>query len=167
MSKNGAPRWSEEQLAEHQRRLAGAPVLPDRPLVAPPRKEGAPVPAQTGTTGKEKLQALGRLRDGQMNKTEAAYAAHLDALKHDGQVLWWVFESVKLKLAMNTHLTVDFAVLRADGRLEMVDVKGCRAIVQDDANAKIKIAAALFPFAFFMVYPKKAKDGGGWEVEEI
>lgn len=161
----GAIRWSEEQLAEHQKRLASGPVLPDRPLVAPPRRD--PAPAQPQPTGKQKLQALGRLRDGQMNKSEAAFADYLDALKHDGKVLWWKFEGIKLKLADNTHLTVDFAVLRADGQLEMVDVKGARAIVQDDAKAKIKVAAAMFPFAFFLAYPRKAKDGGGWDIEAV
>lgn len=36
---------------------------------------------------------------------------------------------------------------------------------QDDARAKIKIAAAMFPFRFVAVTVKAKKDGGGWNVE--
>lgn len=116
---------------------------------------------------KGRLQALGRLKPGQMNKTEAAYAAHLEAEKHAGEVLWWAFEGIKLKLADNTHLTVDFAVMRRDGVLEMQDVKGSKAIVQDDAKVKIKVAAEKFPFRFALVFPVPKSKGGGWEVQEI
>lgn len=122
---------------------------------------------QGAATAKNRLQALGRLKPGQMNKTEAAYAAYLESEKHAGEVLWYSFEGIKLKLAPNTHLTVDFAVMGRDGVLEMRDVKGSKAIVQDDSRAKIKIAASLFPFRFALVYPVPKSKGGGWEVEEI
>ncbi|MDR1660895.1 MAG: hypothetical protein LBR95_00470 [Azoarcus sp.] len=39
--------------------------------------------------------ALGRLKPGQMNKTEAEYALRQQA----GEVLWYRFEGVKLRLA--------------------------------------------------------------------
>ena len=35
----------------------------------------------------------------------------------------------------------------------------------DDAMAKIKIAAELYPFRFLAAKPKAKKDGGGWEIE--
>jgi uncharacterized protein (UPF0335 family) len=57
--------------------------------------------------------ALGRLPVGTMNKTEAAYDAHLWTLRHAGEVLWHKFEGIKLRLADNTFLTVDFRVLPA------------------------------------------------------
>jgi hypothetical protein len=98
--------------------------------------------------------ALGRLPSGAMNKTEAAYAAHLELRKRDGDVLWYRFEGIKLRLADNTFLTVDFALMRADGSLEMHEVKG---FMQDDANVKIKVAADQYPFKFFIV--RKSKIG--------
>ena len=52
-----------------------------------------------------------------MNKTEALYDIRLDALKHHGEILWYRFEGVKLRLADNTFYTPDFAVMAADGVL--------------------------------------------------
>ena len=113
------------------------------------------------------LYALGRLKTGELNKTESAYAQTLEAQKASGEVLWYAFEGVKLKLANNTHLTIDFAVMNKDGVLEMIDVKGSKAIFMDDSKAKIKIAASMFPFIFKVAYPKAKRDGGGWLIEEI
>jgi hypothetical protein len=114
----------------------------------------------------QQLRAKGRLKTGERNKTEAAYERHLEVLKHIGKVLWFKFEGIKLRLADNTFLTVDFAVMNADGLMEMHDVKGGRAVFQDDAKAKMKIAADLYPFPFKVAFPKDRKFSG-WEIEEI
>lgn len=108
--------------------------------------------------------AQGRLKPGAMNKGEAAYAAHLEAQKHAGTVLWYRFEGVKLRLADNTFYTPDFAVLGADAVMECHEVKG---FWQDDARAKIKIAADLYPFRFKALKVRAKKHGGGWEVEDF
>ena len=115
-------------------------------------------------TAQRALQALGRLKVGRMNKTEAAYAATLDARRYAGEVAWFKFEGVKLRLADNTFYTPDFAVMLADGALEMHEVKG---FWQDDARAKIKIAADLYPMRFVAIQARPKKDGGGWSVEEF
>ena len=81
------------------------------------------------------MYALGRLKTGQMNKTEAAYAQHLGLLQHAGEIVWHKFEGMKLRLADNTFYTPDFAVMAADGVMECHEVKG---FWQDDARAKIK-----------------------------
>lgn len=108
--------------------------------------------------------ALGRLKTGQMNKTEQAYAERLMLLQHAGEIAWFKFEGVKLRLADNTFYSPDFAVMLASGEMEMHEVKG---FWQDDARAKIKIAADLYPFRFIAVKVKPKKDGGGWAVEEF
>lgn len=100
-----------------------------------------------------------------MNKTEAAYAAHLEAEKLAGRVLWYRFEGVKLRLADLTFYSPDFAVMLAGGELEMHEVKG--GVWEDDARVKIKVAADQYPFRFLAVYRQAKKDGGGWEVEEF
>ena len=115
-------------------------------------------------TRQKALQALGRLKTGAMNKTEQAYAATLDARRHAGEVAWFKFEGVKLRLADNTFYTPDFAVMLGDGALEMHEVKG---FWQDDARAKIKIAADMYPMRFFAIQVKPKKEGGGWSVEEF
>lgn len=108
------------------------------------------------------LQALGRLKTGDMNKTEEAYSRTLNARMSGGEVAWWKFEAVKLRLADNTFYTPDFAVMLADGRMEMHEVKGFWV---DDARVKIKVAASLYPFNFVAVKPKAKRDGGGWSIE--
>lgn len=99
-----------------------------------------------------------------MNQTEKKYAQHLALLKQAGAILWFEFECIKLKLADNTHFTPDFALMGSDGVLELHDVKGARAIVQDDARVKMKWAADRYPFRICYVFPVK---GGGWEIEEV
>lgn len=98
-------------------------------------------------------------KSGEMNKTEAAYAARLESLKLAGEIADYRFECLKLRLADNTFYTPDFMVLRPDGAFEVHEVKGHW---EDDARVKIKVAAAQFPFNFVAV--KKTKNGWDREV---
>lgn len=102
--------------------------------------------------------ALGRLPVGTMNKTEAAYAQYLELQKRAGEILWYSFEAIKLRLADKTFYTADFAVMAKDGVLEMHEVKG---FWEDDARVKIKVAADKYPFRFRAF----TKVGNGWDVE--
>ncbi|TAL90925.1 MAG: DUF1064 domain-containing protein [Candidimonas sp.] len=112
----------------------------------------------------QRLQALGRLKTGVMNRTEAAYAQLLEQRKQAGEVLWFKFEGIKLRLADNTFYSADFFVMLASGELEAHEVKGHWL---DDARAKIKIAADMYPFRFIAVKPRAKRDGGGWCAEEF
>lgn len=111
---------------------------------------------------KAAFYALGRLKTGTMNKTEEAYARALRDAVTQGDVVWWRFEGVKLRLADNTFYTPDFAVMASDHVLECHEVKG---FWRDDARAKIKIAAEQYPFRFRAVQALPKKQGGGWKVE--
>ena len=122
------------------------------------------VPVTFGSRIPHNFLAQGRLKSGQMNKSEAAYAAHLEALKSEGEVLWFRFEGLKLRLADNTFYTPDFAVLARDGVLECHELKG---FWRDDARAKIKIAAEMYPFRFKAFKPRAKKHGGGYEEENF
>jgi len=150
-------RWSEQQLADYLEKT-GVPApgpkvdVSDPPFAAPP------------PTAKGALQALGRLPTGTMNKTERSYAGHLDQMKYASKILWYGFEAIKLRLADNTFYTPDFAVMAADGVIELHEVKG---FWTDDARVKIKVAADKFPFRFIAMKPRTQKSGGGWEVEEF
>ena len=108
------------------------------------------------------MYALGRLKSGQLNKTEELYRQHLAAQQYAGRVKWFRFEGLKLRLADKTFYTPDFAVMNETGVMEMHEVKG---FWQDDARAKIKIAADQYPFRFLAVKAKAKKDGGGWSYE--
>ena len=115
----------------------------------------------TQSNAKKALFAKGRLKPGVMNKTEAKYAAYLELLKQAGEVLWYAFEGMKFKLADACFYEPDFAVMLADGSMEMHEVKGAKAIFQDDAKVKIKVAAQKYPFKFKAIFPLK---NNGWEV---
>lgn len=97
-----------------------------------------------------------------MNKTEAAYEAMLKQRMSAGEILWYKFEGIKLRLADNTFYTADFFVMAADGQLEAHEVKG---FWTDDARVKTKVAAAMYPFKF--IGAKKGKAGHAWQIEEF
>lgn len=111
--------------------------------------------------------ALGRLKTGELNKTEAAYRDHLELRRHAGEVSWYKFEGMKLRLADNTFYTPDFAVMLENGVIECHEVKGTLAYIQDDAMVKVKVAADMYPFRFILVAPKSKKTGGGWDVKTV
>lgn len=128
-----------------------------RPAAAPPKPAFNP-------RAQHARFALGRLKPGQMNKSEQAYSVHLEAEKYAGNLLWWKFEGIKLRLADNTFLTVDFAVMTADGELQMHEVKGW---MEGDAAVKLKVAADMYPLRFFVVRAKLKRDGGGFSVKDV
>ena len=103
-----------------------------------------------------------RPEPGVMNKLEADYAAHLEARKIAGEILWYLYEHVKLKLADRTFYTSDFFVMAADETLEAHEVKG---FWEDDARVKIKVAASMYPFKFIAATRRSKKDG--WTFEEF
>lgn len=109
----------------------------------------------------ERMQELGRLGTGVMNKTEAAYEQVLAARRHTGEILWYRFEGHKLRLADNTFYTPDFAVIVASGALEFHEVKGHWT---DKARAKTKVAAAQYPHRFIAV---KRAGRHGWQFEDM
>jgi len=102
-------------------------------------------------------QALGRLKSGQMNQTERRYSDRLELLKRAGEIVWYEFEPINLRLGNNLFYSPDFMVLTKDLALQIHEVKG--TYVTDDALVKIKAAAAKFPFEFIM-YKYKNKT---WE----
>lgn len=110
--------------------------------------------------GRAAMLAKGRLKAGQMNDTEKAYAAHLDALKLSGDVLWWAFEGIKLRLADGAFYVPDFDVMVADGTIEIHEVKGNW---EGDAKLKVRVAADRYPFRFLAIQTVPKSRGGGWQ----
>ena len=81
----------------------------------------APVPQARGRKPADKFVGY----DGErMNKLEAMYAAHLEALRRAGKIIFWRFESAKFRLADRTWYTPDFYIMRQDGTLEIHETKG-------------------------------------------
>jgi hypothetical protein len=126
------------------------------------QQKGAKVnlPLKNSTVNQPASFALGRMKAGAMNKTESAYAKHLEVQKQFGNVAWYEFEPMNLRLGEKCFYSVDFMVMLKSGALECHEVKGYWT---DDALVKIKVAAARFPFRFIAVRLVK----GEWEVREF
>lgn len=144
-------RWTEEQHAEYLRRrgIPGSPPVIDTsvpPFLPPANVAGA--------------FARGRLPDEGMNKTEGAYAQRLELQKRAGDVLWYRYEPLKLRLADGSYYKPDFGVLTSDYLFELHETKG---FWREAARVRIKVAAGLFPFKFIAITRKN----GGWVREEF
>lgn len=111
------------------------------------------------------LRAKGRMKKGELNRTEAAYAQYLEGEKQAGRIADFWFESLKLKVADGACWYLpDFMILRPNGELELHEVKGSPRIFADDAKVKCKSVATQYPFALFVVYPRNKRQGGGFDV---
>lgn len=128
-----------QNLRSKQRSPKTAAMVGERP-----ERGGLAATAQPQTP-LQKMQALGRMPGRKMNKTEAAYARLLETKKFMGEILWWAFEPINIRLADNTFYKVDFLVLDSVMRLEAHETKG---FWTDDALVKFKVAASILPFPF-------------------
>jgi hypothetical protein len=100
-----------------------------------------------------------RRKPGEMNGLERRYAKVLEDQHRLGTIQEFRFEGMKLRLAPKTFYDPDFFVISADGTVELHEVKGAKKVdgrwkpfVEDDAMVKIKVAAAIFPFRFKMLW---------------
>jgi len=127
---------------------------------------GAKPERETGATmakPQQRNQALGRLPKGVMNKTEAAYARHLEALKFAGEILDYWFEEIKFKTGTSAcWYEPDFLVQVKGGAMEIHEVKGGGGF-QDDALVKTKALALRYPFKVISATLVK----GNWEIREF
>ena len=129
---------SREQADEMQRRVDAAKV------VHWPIKDGV-------------VQAKANLspRPSKMNKSEQAYARHLESLLRLGQIAHYKYEAVTLKLGDDCRYTADFLVIGTDGQVELHDVKARwqskgKVHIEDDARVKLSVASStVFPFFTF------------------
>lgn len=108
-----------------------------------------------------------RHKRGEMNKTERAYA---DLLDQSPSVVFWAFETTTFLLAPDLRFTPDFKVQLDNGSIEYHEVKastkkGVR-LIEDDAYAKIKMAAAQHPETF-IIATKNPTAVGGWEYQTM
>lgn len=160
MAKGGAIRWSEEQLAAHKaaRKLAEDGCAAPSMLYA---RLGKPSTAPAAGPGAD-FYALGRVAKGKMNKTEAAYAQRLEAMKHSGQILDWKFHVLRVRLADATFYEPDFLVLTAEREIQIHEVKG--GFTTDKGQMKVKLCAEVLPW--FRVF-KCSKKGGEWLIQEF
>lgn len=112
-----------------------------------------------------RVGARGVHRRGVMNGTESEYAALLELRRlAGGDIEWYAFEAITLKLGEDARYTPDFLVMRCDGTIECHETKGHW---EEAALVRIKVAANKFPFRFIAQQKKTKKDGGGWKTREF
>lgn len=131
---------------------------------AVPKRQGGDI--EGGVRRAFANRALGRMKAGAMNQTESAYEHHLRKRQLVGEIVWYRFEGLTLRLAERCSYTPDFVVMCADGQIELHEVKGSRAIFHDDARVKVKVTAELFPFRMIAAYPRD-RVFSGWDIEEF
>lgn len=108
------------------------------------------------SNGLKRMYALGRMKAGEMNKTEKEFADFLQRELDNHKIFSFAFEPITLKLAKDLRYTPDFMVHTIDGYITFFEVKG---FWRDDALAKIKMASEKFPmFRFVSVKKHTAKE---------
>ena len=117
----------------------------------------------------KRMYALGRMKSGEMNKTEKEFANYLQRELDNHKIVSFAFEPVTLKLAKDLRFTPDFMVHEIDGYITFYEVKG---FWRDDALAKIKMASEKFPmFRFVSVKKHTIKEiretGLYWDTREF
>jgi hypothetical protein len=104
-----------------------------------------------------------------MNRVEQQYEQHLRERFMVGEIRWYLFEPIKLRLADNTFYTPDFLVVTNDLSLEAHEVKTewstGKPGWQEDARVKIKVAAEIFPIIRFIGVCRRRD--GSWEFEDF
>src|SRR5690242_7508157 len=96
------------------------------------------------------------------SKTEARSAEQLLLEQRAGLIKDYKYEAVKLKLAPDTMLTLDWLVVMHDNSIQFREVKG--KWFREDGWIKLKVAAALYPW--WPIYLWKW-DQGQWELREL
>ena len=115
------------------------------------------------------IRAIATMHKREMNHTEEKYSRLLEDRLRAGEIHWWGFECLKLRLADKTWFTPDFVVVAGTFALECHEVKGFwknagHAGWQEDARIKIKTCAEIFPVKFIAAV---LMPDGGWEFEEF
>ena len=96
--------------------------------------------------------ARGSTPRGEMNNTEQRWARRLDA---SDQVLWWAYETVRVRYGEKGWHSPDFVVLRLDGSLEVHETKGGH--MTDAGRTRFKAGARAFPVARWLMVMQAGK----------
>lgn len=96
-----------------------------------------------------------------MNRTEQKYAEYLELRRIASEISAWMFEPIKLRLALSTFYTPDFMVIAKDGLVEFHEVKGHW---EDDARVKVKCVADKFHWFIFCGVTHSKRDGWSFEM---
>ena len=109
--------------------------------------------------------ARGKRREpGSMNGLETSFSEELTRRVNAGELLWWLHESMTVKLGPDCRYTPDFLTQMPDGELVIYETKG---FMEAKSLVKIKATHTQFPFRIIVVKKRAKKDGGGFAEEEV
>lgn len=123
-------------------------------------------PGHRPTASRSLEQIVAGENEDDRNGLERLYGAEMLELQRlAGEIQWYRFGSLSLRLAKRTWYRVDYQVGCNDGVIEIHEVKGHW---EDDARVKIKVAARMFPeYRFVAVQNKGTKARPEWAYEAI
>jgi hypothetical protein len=96
-----------------------------------------------------------------MNKIETDYHEHLRGRLLNGEIVWFMFGAINLKMGHDLHYRIDEFVMLPDGELQAHEVKG--PYEREDSKVKRRTAARMFPWPLYIV----TRDGDGWNMELV
>ena len=126
--------------------------LPGRPGQLRPAPGGQP-------TGR-------RMAGGYRSKLEGRFAQHLQEMQLAGEVVWWQYEPLTLRLGnvgARCGYTPDFIVTATTHPVRAYEVKG---FWRDGSREKVKVAARLFPWMQF-VGVEWDRENRCWDYEDF
>lgn len=150
----------DEVMAKRKRKQSSGLVTGRRAKLPQPPSKTAPMKPP-----KPPIQARGRTHvAGKMNGTERDYDQTVLAPRLlAGDIAWYKFEAVRLRLADDCIYVPDFMVMLADGSIEIHEVKG---FWRDDARVKIRVAAEVFWMFLFVAIKRKRRRGRSYWIHE-
>jgi hypothetical protein len=88
------------------------------------------------------------------------YAQHLELARRAGEILYWEFEKIKVRIGYRCWFNVDFFIQFADGHFELHDTKGAQTRksgttyrAEDDAIVKARaLGSGKFPIPIYFIY---------------
>lgn len=135
---------SLEQADAHQRKHGFKPVLA--------RLQAAADESSAKIKGK-----LRNVRVRQPNKVEREFGMLLEARKRKGDLLEYVYEGVRLLWGGGMTYTADWSARRADGKIEIHEVKGAHIFDRD--IVRFKGCRAEWRQWFIFLFHQRTKDG--------
>lgn len=101
---------------------------------------------------KERRDAVAPKRG--MNAWEAEFASQLEARKAAGEITWWAFEPIRIRLASGAWYKPDFVTVDKHHRTEVYEVKGKW---EEAARVRFKVAVEKLPYQFYIVRKHKGE----------
>lgn len=143
-------RWTDQEFEDWRQRKGAHAEKPVQAVRSALERQGwkdRPKTPQAGIKAtKPRRDAISGKRG--MNEWEREFAAQLEVRKQDGEILWWGFEPIRIRLASGAWYKPDFVTVDKQHRTEVYEVKG---LWREAARVRFKVAVEKLPYQFYIV----------------